>query len=454
MMSMSTSTATTATMPTATIPIVDEPPAERRRSFPGVIARDTLYLLTGLIAGTITFTVVVTGWSTGFSSLITLIGIPVWVLTLFATRGMADLERRRAALVLGEPIARRYRTRLPLQRDDWRDRRRLWDRFKAILADAQTWRDTAYAILLLPIGIFGFTIATTMWAVTLALLTVPAWWWIPHHALAVPHDIQVVGGLALDSWGQALVAFGLGLICIPVTLALVRGTSAASAAAARSLLYREGDELAERVEHLEETRAGAVDAARVELERVERDLHDGAQARLVAVAMELGRAEQKLRAGDTEAAGELLGQARVDTQTALTELRDLARGIRPALLSERGLDEAVTSLAARAVVPTTVECDISRRLPAAVETATYFVVAEALTNVAKHAQASSAAVRVERRGDRLEVEVRDDGRGGADADGGGLSGLRRRVGALDGTLFLSSPAGGPTILRAELPCGS
>ncbi len=170
--------------------------------------------------------------------------------------------------------------------------------------------------------------------------------------------------------------------------------------------------------------------------------------------MELGRAEQKLQAGDTDGAAALVGEAREDTQRALVELRDLARGIRPALLSERGLREAITSLAARAGVPTTVACDLQGPVPASVETAAYFVVGEALANVAKHAEAQSASVRVERRGPRLEVEVRDDGRGGANPGGGGLTGLRKRVEALDGTLFLSSPAGGPTILRAEFPCAS
>ena len=171
--------------------------------------------------------------------------------------------------------------------------------------------------------------------------------------------------------------------------------------------------------------------------------------------MELGRAEQKLQAGDTEAAAALVGEAREDTQRALVELRDLARGIRPALLSERGLREAITSLAARSGVPTTVSVrPAAARCPRPSRPPPTSSSARRSRTSPSTPSAQSASVRVERRGPRLEVEVRDDGRGGANAGGGGLTGLRKRVEALDGTLFLSSPAGGPTILRAELPCAS
>jgi signal transduction histidine kinase len=309
------------------------------------------------------------------------------------------------------------------------------------------YRDLAYGLLLLPIGIVAFTVLTVAFTISIGFITFPTWWW------ALP-DGWDTGLWHIDTWADAGIVAAAGLALLPIAALMVRGTSAASVAIACGLLTPTRAELERRVEHLQETRAGAVDAARLELERIERDLHDGAQARLVAVAMELGRAEQKLQAGDTDGATALVGEAREDTQRALVELRDLARGIRPALLSERGLREAVTSLAARSGVPTTVSCDLQGTVPAAVETAAYFVVGEALANVAKHAEAQSASVRVELRGTRLEVEVRDDGRGGANAAGGGLTGLRKRVEALDGTLFLSSPAGGPTILRAELPCAS
>jgi signal transduction histidine kinase len=211
--------------------------------------------------------------------------------------------------------------------------------------------------------------------------------------------------------------------------------------------------LTRRAERLETTRAGAVDVQEADLRRIERDLHDGAQARLVALGMSLGLAEQKLD-GDPEAARELVAEARAGVGEALAELRDLARGIRPPVLADRGLEAAVAALADRSPVPVDVSADVAPRPAGTVETAAYFVVAEALTNAAKHGSPTRVDVRLERRGDVLRVDVEDDGAGGADPDGGGLRGLRQRVEALDGSLSVTSPAGGPTVVHAELPCGS
>ena len=441
---------TTATFepPTTEVPATPHPGARHPTGgIAGQLLRDTAYLLLALPMGVITFTVAVAGWSTALSTLLTFIGVPLTVVTIGATRWLSRVERHRTAIVTGEPVAEAYRTPLPLHREDWASLGVIWAWFKGLFQDGQTWRDLLYALLLLPVGVVGFTVVTVALTVTLGFITFPAWWW------ALPEGWDA-GIWLIDTWTDAAIVAGAGIVLLPVMALLVRGTSAASASLACGLLAPTRRDLGRGVERRKETRAGAVDAARLGLERIERDLHEGAQARLVAVAMELGRAEQKLQAGDTAGAATLVGEAREDTQRALAELRDLARGIRPALLSERGLDEAITSLAARAGVPTTVSCDLGGPVPGAVETAAYFVVGEALANVGKHAQASAAAVRVERRGTRLEIEVRDDGRGGADPAGGGLTGLRKRVEALDGTLFLSSPHGGPTILRAELPCAS
>jgi len=217
------------------------------------------------------------------------------------------------------------------------------------------------------------------------------------------------------------------------------------------LLVRPPDaELERRIEVLTTTRAGAVDAQERELRRIERDLHDGAQARLVALGMSLGMAEQKL-ATDPESARSLLAEAREGTREALEELRDLARGIHPPILADRGLGAAVAALAARSPVRVDVSVEGERPSPA-VESAAYFVAAEALANAGKHAQAGRVEVRIARRQGGLVVEVTDDGRGGADASGSGLLGLRRRVEALDGTLQVVSPEGGPTTVRAEMPC--
>jgi signal transduction histidine kinase len=398
---------------------------------------DTAYLLLGLPAGTIAFTVVVTGWATALGLAITLIGLPIAMATIVVSRGMANAERWRAALVLGTPIRGRYR---PLRVG------RMIDRLKALFADAQTWKDLGWHLLLLPVGIVGFTVAVVCWCWSLYCLTFPIWFKITPAAADF-------GDFTLDTWWWALLVFVVGIATLPITVALLRGTAAGTGALARLLLGSDAEELEERVGVLTETRAGAVDAAAAELERIERDLHDGAQARLVALAMDLGMAEERFER-DPDGARELVEKAREEAKQALAELRDLARGMRPALLAERGLPEAIRALAARTQLPTTVSVSPGPRVPPAVESAAYFVVAEALTNAVKHSAATRLTVELTRDGDVLVVQVADDGVGGADLDGGGLTGLRKRVEALDGSMRVASPRGGPTLLHAELPCGS
>jgi signal transduction histidine kinase len=211
-------------------------------------------------------------------------------------------------------------------------------------------------------------------------------------------------------------------------------------------------ELTERVDELTRTRRGALDVQAAELRRIERDLHDGAQARLVSLSMLVGRAEEQL--ADRPEVAALVRRAREEAGAAIGELRDLARGIAPPVLADRGLGAAVQALGVRAPMPVAVEVADAQRPPPVVETAAYFVVAEALTNVAKHAGGAPARVMVSRDARRLLVVVTDEGPGGADANGGGLTGLRHRVEAIDGTLTVVSPAGGPTTIRAELPCAS
>ncbi|MBS1886714.1 MAG: histidine kinase [Actinobacteria bacterium] len=212
-------------------------------------------------------------------------------------------------------------------------------------------------------------------------------------------------------------------------------------------------ELTARVETLTETRRGALDVQAAELRRIERDLHDGAQARLVALSMQLGRAEEGL--ADRPEIAALVRQARAEATAANAELRDLARGIAPPVLSDRGLAAAVEALGTRSPVPVAVDAQLGRRAAPVVESAAYFVVAESLTNVAKHAPGARAEVTIREAGDTLDVVVADDGPGGADLTaGGGLDGLRRRVAALDGAFELASPAGEGTRIEVRLPCGS
>jgi signal transduction histidine kinase len=209
----------------------------------------------------------------------------------------------------------------------------------------------------------------------------------------------------------------------------------------------------ERIRTLETTRAGAVDVQETELRRIERDLHDGAQARLVALGMSLGMAEQKLQS-DPEAVGALLAEARQGASEALEELRVLARGIHPPILTDRGLEAAVAALVMRSPLPVALAVDVPDRPNAAVESAAYFTVSEALANAIKHGHAKRVEITIRTSNGVLVAEITDDGRGGANANGDGLKGLRQRVEALDGTLRVSSPEGGPTTVRAVMPCAS
>jgi signal transduction histidine kinase len=394
---------------------------------------DALYLLLGLVAAIVAFTVWVTAVSVTISLLILIIGLPLLMLSFALFRLMCDVERRRAALVLGEPIESSYRPLPPVSK--------FFPRLRIVATDPQTWKDTGYLLVLSIVGMTWGTIWLVLWGYALGSITLPAWWW------ALPDDATYLW-FHVDTTAEYAAAVVIGLVLIPVSIYVQRGLAISQAQIARWML---APSLAERVERLKETRSGAVDVAAAELQRIERDLHDGAQARLVALAMDLGMAEERFDR-DPEGARELVGEAREEAKRALAELRDLARGIRPGLLEERGLEAAIAALAARSPVPARATVDVPRRPPANVESAAWFVVSEALTNTAKHSNAQRATVWVTLRQDSLHVDVVDDGRGGADPSGAGLRGLAQRVAALDGTLEVNSPPGGPTLVRAVLPC--
>ena len=224
----------------------------------------------------------------------------------------------------------------------------------------------------------------------------------------------------------------------------------------RALLGPTADQLhAAQMRQLETSRTAAVDSAEFERRRIERDLHDGAQQRLVALAANLGSAREKLEHEQTEEGVAMVAVAHEEAKAALKEIRDLVRGIHPVILEDRGLDAALSAVVARSPVPVALDVKVDVRPPPAVESAAYFVVNEALTNVARHAMATRAHVSIARAGNRLVVEVRDDGIGGADATNGtGLQGLRDRVAGLGGSMYVISPDGGPTTISVELPCAS
>jgi signal transduction histidine kinase len=310
-------------------------------------------------------------------------------------------------------------------------------------------------------GIVGL-LCVVIWAATTRGYFWPLW---PLLALAMPltvHAIAIYSRRVPRRWrGVAIHAGTLAVVSIfLVAVWAVTGmgyfwpvwpiAAFILTVGARALAVRYGG-LERRIDVLETTRAGAVEAAETELRRIERDLHDGAQARLVALGMNLGMAEQRL-ADDPEGARQLLEEARAGAEEALRELRDLSRGIHPPVLTDRGLEAALASLAGSSAVPVDLAVDLPQRPPAAQETAAYFVAAEALTNATKHAGASRVAVRIARDNGTLVVRVEDDGRGGADAGGRGLRGLAQRVEALDGRMVVTSPPGGPTVVEAVMPC--
>ncbi|MFF0643097.1 sensor domain-containing protein [Streptomyces tendae] len=324
-------------------------------------------------------------------------------------------------------------------------------RLRAALGDATTRRELSWllrhATLGLLLGLLGFLLPLCAVRDT----TFPLWWRLsPGEATTTSIGVGTAHG-----WPDALAATLLGVGWTAIVLGLGPGMARLQAAPARRLLAAGPDtDLSLRVAELTATRAAALDAHATELRRIERSLHDGAQNRLVSVTVLLGAA-RRMAARDPSGADELLERAQSAAEQALAELRSVARGILPPVLADRGLAGALSGLAADCGVPCRVEADVPERCAASVEATAYFVVAEALTNLAKHSGATRAAVTVRARGGRLRLLVEDDGRGGADEDGGsGLTGIRRRVAALDGTLRLSSPPGGPTTLDVDLPCGS
>jgi signal transduction histidine kinase len=400
--------------------------------------RDLAFQLGGLPASILAFTVVVAGLSVSAAALGIIIGLPLILVIFAVVRWNARLERVRTGWALGERIPQAYRRRT----GNW------LRRLRVVASDPQSWKDLGWLTFLGTIGFVASVVVITMWATILGLLFLPAWNW------SLPNDGVDFGLFRADTLGEAFLGTDLALIAIPIAYFLQRGITEGMVRLGAVLLRPSREAaLSVRVEELAATRAGVVDAAAAELQRIERDLHDGAQARLVALAMDLGLAEERF-ARDPDGARELVGEAREEAKRALAELRDLARGIRPSLLAERGLGPALTALAARSPIPAGVDLDVPEHLSPAIENATWFVVSEALANAAKHSGAKHVIVSVGAVDGRLMVEVTDDGAGGADASGSGITGLRRRVEALDGSLAVHSPQGGPTTIRAELPCAS
>jgi signal transduction histidine kinase len=409
--------------------------------------RESASLLLDLFIGIALFTAVTVLLSISAGLLVTLIGLPLLVATLQGGRLISGVERARLRALVGADLPGFAPVVWPTG---------MWPRVKRAVADVPGWKALAYGVLMLPWGIFAFTATVVLWSLSWSMASAPLWAWIGDR----PPPFTVNGvRVKMEGWwlvGAVAAAVVLGLLLLAALPRIVHGLSRLHVAFARSLLSPDAQQqLEQRVSELEVSREASVESSASELRRIERDLHDGAQQRLVSLAMNLGLAKERLRDSDDERTREMVDTAHDEAKQAIAELRDLVRGIHPAVLTDRGLDAAVSALVARCPVPVTLQSDLPRRLPAAVEATAYFVVAEALTNVARHSEARSAMVRLFERDGHLVVEVHDDGVGGAHArPTGGLHGLTDRVAGVEGRLRIASPDGGPTVLIVELPCGS
>jgi signal transduction histidine kinase len=323
---------------------------------------------------------------------------------------------------------------------------RLWERART----PSRWTEILYLTIVLPLLAVPASIAVTLWAGGIALLALPAY--VGRLADGRAHFYFFVISSGPAAWLAAAVGL-LGVLYV-APLATLAAAGLDGAVARRMLGPNSRVALAEQVRVTESRRAAAVESSDAQRRRIERDLHDGAQQRLVALAMDLGRARETFDS-DPERTRGLIAAAHDEAKAALGELRDLVRGVHPAILTDRGLDAALSAVVARCPVPVRLTVDVTRRPQPEVESAAYFVVSEALTNVARHATATKVAVTVVRAGGRLIVEVTDDGVGGAAPTlGTGLAGLSGRVESLGGRLHIVSPPGGPTTVMGELPCAT
>ncbi|MFJ4533031.1 sensor histidine kinase [Streptomyces nigrescens] len=413
--------------------------------FSGRTWREFLYLFLSLPMSVLMFVYAITVISLGAGLLVTFLGIPVLAGGLAGSRALGGLERARARALLGLDVADPEPARA--------SKPGLMGWVGAVLKSGVSWRHLVYSVLHMPWAVFSFVFSVTFWSVGWGLLAYPLWRWTFLAYLDQP-GIQMWGdgrgnGIYLDTPADIGFTSGLGLLLVLAGPWVIHGLTQVDRVMVHGLLGPSS--LATRVSQLESDRGVVVDTAAADLRRIERDLHDGAQARLAALAMDLGLAKEKL-AEDPEAAARMVDEAHGEVKIALQELRDLARGIHPAILTDRGLGPALSALSARCTVPVTVTVDLDHRPAAAIEGIAYFTASELLQNVSRHARATSATLDVWRTADRLMVLVADNGRGGAHTGSGtGLAGLAERLDAVDGLLIVDSPVGGPTSITAELP---
>ncbi|NUR88299.1 MAG: sensor histidine kinase [Nonomuraea sp.] len=414
------------------------------RSLMRRVLLDTRYTLVGFPTAVIGFVIMIAGFAAGLGTAVVWIGVPLLAGTLLVARGFADAERGWLSDVLKRPPVRpRYR-----QPPEGAGRFR---RIVNPMTIGQSWLDLLHGILNFPFAILAFVLTVVFWLIPVAGLTYPLYGLVTSR---IPGNVELpeLLGFGDGYFTNSVFYVTLGVVFAFIMPFMVRGAALVRAGLGRALLTGVA-ELQERIDDLAEGRAAAVSAEANALRKLERDIHDGPQQRLVSLAMELSRAQRQL-AKDPEAASATIGSAISATRETLDELRALSRGIAPPILSDRGLAPALAAVAGRCTVPVDLDVQTAERYQAAVENAIYFVCAETLTNVAKHSRATICTVQLVRIGDVLMLTIGDDGVGGAHvAKGHGLAGLADRLRAVDGELTVRSPDGGPTVIVAEVPCG-
>jgi signal transduction histidine kinase len=399
-------------------------------------------LILGFFIGIFAFALVVALASTGLTVLLAGIGVVLVAAAIELSRRVARIERGRA--YIGEPDRPVPHPYKPLRGNGF------VGLLRAEFADESRWRDVLYVGVNFPLSVIEFMVVGAFWVLALSLLTMPIW----YDAVAGASAAGFLGPLTSHEAPIVVLRTLLGAALLPVAASLSQLVMALHRAVVRGLLCTsESRELRREVATLRQSRSAVLDVEASELHRIERDLHDGAQQRLVMLTMDLGLASERIDA-DPAAAKQLILDGQEQAHQALAEIRRLVRGIAPSILLDRGLIAALESISGHGAIPVALVTNLAQgeRLPALVERTGYFVATEALANVAKHSGATRSEVRCNRDGERLVIEVWDDGRGGATADsGGGLAGLANRVAGVDGTFSVSSPPGGPTTVRAEIP---
>ncbi|MFF4643751.1 sensor histidine kinase [Streptomyces sp. NPDC001389] len=406
--------------------------------------RELLYLVVGLPLSTVYFGLAIAGVSAGAGLLVTFVGVPVLAGVLAMCRGFGVVERARVRGLLRAPVGAPAPVRA--------GRPGAAAAMGALLKSGSAWRHVLYSLVHFPWALFSACLALVLWGYGWGMLLYPLWFWV-FPAFTDQPGLQLFQNGDYTFYLDAPLAIAVaGLIGLGLTLAtpwVIRALVTVDRVLVTGLLGR--SRLDDRVSELESDRGAVVDTAAADLRRIERELHDGAQARLAAVAMDLGLAKERL-AEDPRAAARMVDEAHGEVKTALQELRHLARGIHPAVLTDRGLDAALSSVASRCAVPVRVDVDLPSRPAAAIEGLAYFTVSELLRDVSGHAGARSASVEVWRSGERLMIRVAGDGPCPAGPSAGsGPAGLAERLDAVDGVLVVDSSQGHGTTATAELP---